>query len=43
MDIPGDPTTHFFEQVLDKTYMKEDYVVLPPNQLSTSPEEERYS
>ena len=41
MDVPGDPTTHFFEQLLDDAFMKEEYVVVPPNQFSELPEEER--
>ena len=42
-DIPGDPTTHFFEMVLKEAYMKPEYKVAPPAKCCYNefPEEEK--
>jgi hypothetical protein len=44
-DIAGDPTTHFFEQILTEAFLNEEYIVSPPaaEYYDEFPEEEKGS
>jgi hypothetical protein len=44
-DVPGDPTTHFFEHIVQESFLNKNYVVPPPSDCyySEFPEDEKGS